>query len=113
MFSTMWCSTMLFNASFQYAFIADLMTVSHFGQVVYIWHSVNVFQCKVNAVIIFNPRFCNGTLRVVSITEHDSVCRAGLLAGCLEISILQRTVFLFSFQFTSLCSLYAERTFFH
>src|SRR5690349_2952375 len=100
-------SSYMFRTS-EHAMIADLGGVSHFGQVVDARQCVNIFQCVVETVVVFNACLRDRTLRIVNITEYNSVGRTSLLTSCLEVSVFQRTVLFFGFQFTSLSSLYAE-----
>ena len=108
MLSAMFCGSSYMFRTGEHAMIADLGSISHFGQVVDARQSVNIFKRVVYTVVVFSACFEDRTLRVVHVTKHNSVGRTGLLTGSLEVFIFQRTVLFFGFQFTSLSSLYAE-----
>src|SRR5260221_2964213 len=91
-----------------------LFRMTNLGEIVDIGQGMCFFNNSIQTLAMFDTGSAYQALAVIDIAKDDSIRRAGLLAGRLNVyHIHDRPVVLFGFQLAFLQTLCAERTFFH
>src|SRR5215203_6396179 len=93
--------------------LENLFCVPDFSQVIYVWQCVQLFQNIKQTLRIVFTNLGNSAFFIVRITKNNGAGGTSLRTRSLYFIGTNWPVFHFCFQLTCLCTLNAERTFFH